>query len=111
MPPVELCISLLVVSPGEALRQDLRCPSLECRCTDYLLVRIYNTVTGLSRVVSMAHLLLALYFTMNVTPLDNTASELLYASLQALGLIAFSSGKALGFITQARMQVWKQINS
>lgn len=55
---------------------------------------------------SIAYLLLALHSTINVTPPDNTALELLVASLQALGLIAFSSGKALGQARQARRQVW-----
>lgn len=44
----------------------------------------------------MAHLLLVLHSTMNINPLDNTISELLDASLQALGSIAFFSRKALG---------------
>ncbi|XDV25256.1 hypothetical protein PO909_029202 [Leuciscus waleckii] len=103
MPPVEPCVSSLIVSPDEALRQNLRCPNPECRRTDDLLVRIYNAVSGLSRVGnSMAHLLLALHSALGANPPDGTASELLEASLQALGSIAFSSGKALGLTTQAR---------
>ncbi|MCJ8748291.1 hypothetical protein PDJAM_G00163050 [Pangasius djambal] len=47
MPPVGTCISSLVVSPDEALKQNLRCPNPECRRTDDLLVRVYNTVSGL----------------------------------------------------------------
>lgn len=54
----------------------------------------------------MSHLLLALHYTMNFNPPDNTASELLDASLLALGSIVSSSGKALGLITQARRQIW-----
>lgn len=50
--------------------------------------------------------LLALHFTINVTPPEKTALELLDASLQDLGSIAFSSQKALGLITQAWRQVW-----
>ncbi|KAI7793893.1 hypothetical protein IRJ41_005391 [Triplophysa rosa] len=107
MPPVESCISSLVVSPDEALKQELRCPNLECRRTDDLLVCAFNTVSGLTRLGnSMAHLLLALHSTMATTESDNTSFELLDASLQALGSVAFSSGKAFGLITQTRRQVW-----
>ncbi|XDV29212.1 hypothetical protein PO909_032355 [Leuciscus waleckii] len=107
MPPVEPCVSSLMVSPEEALRHNLRCPNPECRRTDDLLVKIYNTVSGLSRVGnSMAHLLLALHSALSTNPPDNTASELLEAFLQALGSIAFSNGKALGLTTQAWRQVW-----
>ncbi len=54
----------------------------------------------------MAHLLLALHSTMSSTTQDNASSELLEISLQALGSMAFSSGKALGLVTQASRQVW-----
>jgi len=54
----------------------------------------------------MAHLLLALHSALSTNPPDNTTSELLEVFLQALGSITFSSGKALGFTTQARRQVW-----
>ncbi len=95
------------MSLDEALKQDLRCPNLACRCTDDLLVRIYNTVSGLTRIGnSMAHLLLTLHSTMSSTTQDNASSELLEVSLQALGSMAFSSGKTLGLVTQARRQVW-----
>ncbi|KAK2894856.1 hypothetical protein Q8A67_012085 [Cirrhinus molitorella] len=107
MPSVEPCFSSLIVSPDEALKQELRCPNPECRRTDDLLVRVYNTVSGLTRIRnSMAHFLLALHSTMSSTTQDNASSELLETSLQALGSMAFSSGKALGLITQARRQVW-----
>ncbi len=51
MPSVEPCISSLIVSPDEALKQELRCPKPECRHSDDLLVRIYiNTVSGLTHI-------------------------------------------------------------
>ncbi len=107
MPSVEPCISKLIVSPDEALKQKLRCSNPACRRTDDLPVRIYNTVSGLTRNGnSMAYLLLALLSTMSSITQDNASSELLEASLQALGSMAFSSGKALGLVTQARRQVW-----
>lgn len=90
----------------------LPCPSPECRCNDDLFVRIYNTVSGFEpcRKVgnsnSIVHPLLALHSTMNVTPPDKTASELLNPSLQALGLIVFFTENALGLIKQAMRQIW-----
>ncbi|KAI7813397.1 putative receptor tyrosine-protein kinase erbB-4-like, partial [Triplophysa rosa] len=107
MLPVESYISSVVVSPDEALKQELLCPNPECWRTDDLLVRTFNTVSGLTRVGnSMAHLLLVLHSTRATTASDNTSLELLDASLQALGSVAFSSGKALRLITQTRRQVW-----
>ncbi len=95
------------MSPDEALKQKLRCSNPACRRTDDLPVRIYNTVSGLTRNGnSMAYLLLALLSTMSSITQDNASSELLEASLQALGSMAFSSGKALGLVPQARRQVW-----
>ncbi len=99
MPSVEPCISKLIVSPDEALKQNLRCSNPACRRTDDLPVRIYNTVSGLTRNGnSMAYLLLALLSTMSSITQDNASSELLEASLQVLGSMAFSSGKALGLV-------------
>ncbi len=43
MPSVEPCLSSLIVSPDEALKQELHCPNPECRRTDDLLVHIYIT--------------------------------------------------------------------
>ncbi len=37
MPSVELCISSLIVSPDEALKQEPRCPNPECWHTDYFV--------------------------------------------------------------------------
>ncbi|ROI87634.1 hypothetical protein DPX16_0079 [Anabarilius grahami] len=45
MPAVEPCVAALVVSPDEALRPNLRCPSAECRRTDDLIVKAHNTAT------------------------------------------------------------------
>ncbi|KAK2908868.1 hypothetical protein Q8A67_004705 [Cirrhinus molitorella] len=71
----ETCISSLIVSPDEALKQELRCPNPECKRTDDLLVRVYNTVSGLTRIGnSMAHFLLALHSTMSSTTQDNASS-------------------------------------
>lgn len=50
MPSVEPCISSLIVSPDEALKQEPRSPNPECRRTDDLLVRIYNIVSELTRI-------------------------------------------------------------
>ena len=47
MPAVEPCVASLIVSPDEALRQDVRCPNKECRRTDDALVKTYNTVARL----------------------------------------------------------------
>ncbi len=53
----------------------------------------------------MVHLLLAFHSTMSSTTQDIASSELLEVCLQALESMAFSNGKALGLVTQARRQV------
>ncbi len=61
MPPIEPAVASLIVPPDEALRQDLRCPNMECRRMDNLIGKIYNSMACLGRTVNMlAHLLLAI---------------------------------------------------
>lgn len=52
MPSVEPAVVSLVVSPDEALRTDPRCPSPECRRTDNLVCRAYNTQATMGRVLN-----------------------------------------------------------
>lgn len=106
MPTVEPCIASLIISPDEALRQVVRCPNPECRRTDDLLGRTYSATASLGRVGnSLAHLLLAMHTSLSSTA-DATVTELMNASLQALGAIASDCGRALGLLVQARRQVW-----
>lgn len=107
MPALEPCVASLIVSPDEALRQDVRCPNKECRRTDDALVKVYNTVARLGRVGnSMGHLLLALHSSSDFVGHEDSTAGLLDASLQALGAVASDCGRALGLLVHARRQVW-----
>ncbi len=61
MPPLEPAVASLIVPPDKALRQDPRCPNMECRWTDNLIGKMYNSTACLGRTVNtLAHLLLAM---------------------------------------------------
>ncbi|CAJ1069780.1 LOW QUALITY PROTEIN: uncharacterized protein LOC114481864 [Xyrichtys novacula] len=61
MPAVEPAIASLIVSPDEALRRETRCPRPQCRITDDLLVRAYDSGARAGRIGnSLSHLMLAL---------------------------------------------------
>ncbi len=82
MPPIEFSVAALIVSPDEVLRENVRCPNVECRCTDELLSRKYNATASLGHVSNSWH-------TLSVTDL----SEL---TLKTMGVIANHCGTALG---------------
>lgn len=106
MPPVEPAVVSLVVSPDEALRTDPRCPSPECRRTDNLVCRAYNTQATMGRVLNtMAHVLLALQTTIQPSS-DAAMSELVDTALQGIGALAKQCGKSMGLLLQARRQIW-----
>ncbi|CAJ1061397.1 PREDICTED: uncharacterized protein LOC106941852 [Xyrichtys novacula] len=61
MPAIEPGIASLIVSPDESLCQDARCPRPQCRQTDDLLVRAYDSGARAGRIGnSLSHLMLAL---------------------------------------------------
>ncbi|KAL1248068.1 hypothetical protein QQF64_023444 [Cirrhinus molitorella] len=105
MPLIEHAVASLIVPPDEALRQDPRCPNMECRRTDNLIGKIYNSSAYLGRTVNtLAHLLLAINALLS-SP-DTTATELVNVVLQSVGSIAGHCGKVMGLLVQARHQVW-----
>ncbi len=56
MTPIEPAVASLIVPPDEALRQDPRCPNMECRWTENLIGKIYNSTACLGRTVNiLAH--------------------------------------------------------
>ena len=59
MPPVEPAIASLILAPDEALRPDARCPRPQCRVTDNLLSKAYDSAARMGRIGnSLSHLLL-----------------------------------------------------
>ncbi|CAJ1084184.1 LOW QUALITY PROTEIN: uncharacterized protein LOC114481864 [Xyrichtys novacula] len=61
MPAIEPGIASLIMSPDESLRQDARCPRPQCRQTDDLLVRAYDSGARAGCIGNaLSHLMLAL---------------------------------------------------
>lgn len=49
VPEIEQTVATLVVSPDEALWGNVRCPSAQCGCTDFLLKEAYESVAYVTR--------------------------------------------------------------
>ncbi|KAL2087971.1 hypothetical protein ACEWY4_016799 [Coilia grayii] len=105
MPVIESSVASLIVSPDEALRECVRCPNTECRRTDELLSRAYNSTAFLGRVSnSLAHMLVMLHSSLSTSSSDPLTAEVLELALQAMGVIANQCGTTLGTLVQARRQ-------
>lgn len=88
MPAVEPAIASLIVSPEEALRQNVRCPRPQCRVTDDLLTRAYNAGARAGRLGnSLAHLLFALSASLQEEAGAASATGFSDAALQAFALM------------------------
>ena len=107
MPDIEPSVAALVLSPGEALRPDARCPQPQCRLTDDHIVRGYNTAARMGRIGnSMSHLILALSQTLQASDVDPSVRDLSDASLQAFGFMTRELGRLMSSLTLARRQIW-----
>ncbi len=106
MAPTEPAVASLILPPDEALRQDPRCPNMECRRMDNSIGKIYNSTACLGRTVNtLAHLLLAINASLS-SP-DTTDTELVNVALRSVGSIAGHCGKVIGSLDQvSRCQVW-----
>ncbi|MEQ2182576.1 hypothetical protein GOODEAATRI_023766, partial [Goodea atripinnis] len=106
-PHVESAIASLIIPPDEALRPNARCPQLQCRVTDDLLCRAYNSGAQMGRIGnSLSHLLLGLSSSLESVPLDQSTQGLLVASLQAFALMTRELGCTLSTLVHAQRQVW-----
>lgn len=105
MPNIEPSVAALVLSPNEALRPDARCPCTQCRVTDDLIVRGYDTAARMGRIDnSMSHLLLALAQTLEGT--SGSSRELCDAALQAFAYSSRELGQLMSYLTLACRQIW-----
>uniref|UniRef100_UPI0037E7B013 uncharacterized protein n=1 Tax=Semicossyphus pulcher TaxID=241346 RepID=UPI0037E7B013 len=88
MPAVETSIASLIVSPEEVLRRDARCPRPQCRITDDLPSKCYDTAARMGRVGnSLSHLILALSQSLQTSSVDASVQSLSDASLQAFAFM------------------------
>jgi len=107
MPSVEPAIASLIVAPDEALRANARCPRPQCRVTDDLLCRAYDSGSRLGRLGnSLSHLLLGLSASLEDVAIDAPTQGLMDASLHAFALLSREVGRVLSTLVQARRQVW-----
>ncbi len=107
MPGTEPAIASLIVSPDEALCQNARCPSPQCRITDDLRTRAYDAGGRAGRIGnSLSYIMLALPASLQEDSGDPSFRSLSDASLYAFGLITRELGRMMSTLVQARCQVW-----
>ncbi|KAK0155322.1 hypothetical protein N1851_002331 [Merluccius polli] len=107
MPPVEPAIASLILAPDEALRPDARCPRPQCRVTDDLLTKAYDSAARMGRIGnSLSHLLLGLSTSLQQAQVEPALQSLSDASLQAFALMARELGRTMSTLVQTRRQVW-----
>ncbi|KAK0139592.1 hypothetical protein N1851_023527 [Merluccius polli] len=96
MPPVEPAIASLILAPDEALRPDARCPRPQCRVTDDLLTKAYDSAARMGRIGnSLSHLLLGLSTSLQQAQVEPSLQSLSDASLQAFALMARELGRTM----------------
>ncbi len=107
MPAIEPATALLIASPNETLRPDARCPRPQCRVTDNLLSKAYDTAAHMGRIGNyLSHLMLALSASLQQTSLHPSVVNFSDASLQAFPLMTRELGCMISTLVQARRQVW-----
>ncbi|CAJ1070687.1 LOW QUALITY PROTEIN: uncharacterized protein LOC114481864 [Xyrichtys novacula] len=112
MPAVEPAIASLIVSPDEALRRETRCPQPQCRITDDLLVRAYDSGARAGRIGnSLSHLMLALSASLQegdvgTGNVNGDTITMCDAALEAFGHMTRELGRMMSTVIQARRQVW-----
>ncbi|KAK0136957.1 hypothetical protein N1851_026823 [Merluccius polli] len=107
MLPVEPAIASLILAPDEALRPDARCPRPQCRVTDDLLTKAYDSAARMGRIGnSLSHLLLGLSTSLQQAQVEPSLQSLSDASLQAFALMARELGRTMSTLVQTRRQVW-----
>ncbi|CAL8378924.1 unnamed protein product [Boreogadus saida] len=96
MPAVELTIASLIVAPEEVLRPNARCPRPQCRITDDLLTKCYDTAARMGRIGN----------SLQSSSADASVQSLSDTSLQAFAFMTRELGRLMASLTLARRQVW-----
>ncbi|CAL8269113.1 unnamed protein product [Boreogadus saida] len=105
MAAVEPTIASLIVAPEEVLRPDARCPRPQCRITDDLLTKCYDTAARMGRIGnSLSHLILALSQSLQSSSADASVQSLSDTSLQAFAFMTRELGRLMASLTLARRQ-------
>lgn len=102
MPSIEPSVAALVLSPDEALRPHARCPRPQCRLTDDLIVRSYDTAACMGRIGnSMSHLMLSLTQALQATEGASASQDLCDSSLQAFAYMMRELGRLMSCLGTA----------
>ncbi|RXN23733.1 extracellular calcium-sensing receptor-like protein [Labeo rohita] len=106
-PEIEQPVAALVVSPDEALRGNVCCPSAQCGRTDTLLKKAYESVAYITRAENtICQLLLACNTTLESANVDSSAAQFLQTALLTLGHVTRELGTLSATLLTARRQVW-----
>lgn len=107
MPSVDGTIAALVVAPADAARPEARCSRPQCRVTDDLITKSYDTAARIGRLGnSLSHLALALSQSLKEAGVDNATQSLSDASLQTFAYMSRELGRLMSTLTITRRQVW-----
>ncbi len=106
-PEIEQPVAALVVSPDEALRGNVRCPSAQCGRTDTLLKKAYESVAYITRAENtICQLLLACNATLESANVDPAVPQFLQTALLTMGHVTCELGTLSATLLTARRQVW-----
>ena len=107
MPPVDQCIAALVLPPDEALKNTARCPSSQCRVTDGLLSKAYDSAACMARLGnSLSVLLLAQSKILESGQPGRELGDMNDVALETFGLMSSELGRLMSTLVVARRQVW-----
>lgn len=106
-PEIEQPVAALVVSPDEALRGNVRCPSAQCGRTDTLLKKAYESVAYITRAENtICQLLLACNTTLESSNVDPSILQFLRTAMLSMGHVTRELGTLSATLLTARRQVW-----
>ncbi len=106
-PEIEQPVAALVVSPDEALRGNVHCPSAQCGRTDTFLKKAYESVAYITRAENtICQLLLASNATLESANVDPSVPQFLQTALLTMGHVTRELGTLSATLLTARRQVW-----
>ena len=106
MPGVDQCIRALVLSPDEALKRDARCPSAQCRVTDSLLSKAYDSAACMARMGNSLSVLLLAQSRILESESGSELNNVNDVALETFALMSRELGRVMSTLVVARRQVW-----
>ncbi|XP_049321018.1 uncharacterized protein LOC125781314 [Astyanax mexicanus] len=107
IPPLEPSVASLVVSPDEALRFDVRCPSKACRRTDEGIAKAYNHAARIGRLDNtISHLLLEMESSPQLVDMPSAFRGALQTVLHGMGFLTQEFGSLMASLVRLRRHLW-----